>query len=82
MRDVLTYITISVILEIHVVFPYDSVCTIGYVLQEEPETQERDTQVPILANEACCKYKKQHQSSQQGSDREEGERDVNGGHVR
>ena len=48
----LANITVNVELNIGIVRPYDSVDTIHQIIQEEPKTQEGDTKIPALSNEA------------------------------
>ena len=48
----LTDIAVNVKLDIGVIGPYDSIHTVSQTLEEEPEAQKRDTEVPALPNEA------------------------------
>ena len=54
---------------VRVVGPYDRIDTSPEVLEEEPEAEEGDTEIPILADEASPDDEQQKDSRKYVSDR-------------
>ena len=47
-----TNITVNIEFDFKIVGPYDSADPVGQILEEKPEAQESDTEVPALTDEA------------------------------
>ena len=64
----LTYVTVDVKLHICVVRPYDGIYPVNQVLNEEPEAEQCDAEVPALPDEASQEYQQQHCCRQDAGD--------------
>lgn len=80
-RKARTDIAIDAELDVGIVSPYHRIDALGKILEEEPKTQESDTEVPAFSDEAGKKYEEQHHSSQNAGDGVQGVRWVDCGHV-
>ena len=77
-----TNVAVDVKFDVKIVRPYDSIDPVGQVLEEEPETQKGDAEIPALSSEASQQDQKQHNHRQETSNRIERVCRVDGGHVK
>ena len=56
----LAKITVNVELDVCIIRPYEGIDAISEALEEEPEAQKGDAEIPALSNQASQEHQKQH----------------------